>query len=218
MKRTYEQSLSFFQTRHTDKRGCERELYKTPIYIIEQIVDSIIEHRPDLKNKTWIDPCAGDGRWEEVIKSRGINCKSYDLVPLSNNVIEMNFYNMEKSNEDVFIIGNPPFSELKKFVEKALSICDECYFLGGSQIITGKLSKKVSLLHRFEGHEGNQKDKRSKITFIDSNERNVTVWCCGAIFDSKENSSFVRGEHPNENTFRTSVLCYCEEDKRVIRI
>lgn len=218
MKRTYEQSKTFFQIRHTDKRGCDRELYKTPYYMIEQIVDSIIQHRPELTNILWIDPCAADGRWEEVIKSRGIRCKSYDLVPLNDNVEKMNFYEMEKPNEEIFIIGNPPFSELKKFVEKALSISNECYFLGGSQIITGKLANKVSLLHRFEGHEGNQKDRRSKITFIDSNDKNVAVWCCGAIFDNKENKSFIRGEFPKENTFRTSVKCFCEEDERVIRL
>ena len=85
-KRTYEQSLSFFQIRNTDNRGHNRELYKTPVHVIEKIVDDIIERRPDIKTKLWTDPCAADGRWEEVIKSRGIRCKSFDIEPLNESV------------------------------------------------------------------------------------------------------------------------------------
>lgn len=216
-KRTYEQSLSFFQTRNTDKRGESRELYKTPKDIIEQIVDNIIERRPELKSKLWVDPCAGDGRWEEVITSRGIRCKSFDIEPLSDNVEYCDFYKMEKFDENVFIVGNPPFSELKKFVNKALEISDECYFLGGSQLISGGLSDKVSLLHRFEGAEGNQKDFRSKIIFIDSNDKPVIVWCCGAIFDKNIHEKFIRGKEMGDGYFRTSVQCFCKEDDRVVK-
>lgn len=218
MKRTYEQSLSFFQTRHTEKRGCNRELYKTPLYIIERIVDSIIEYYPQLKDVLWIDPCAGDGRWEEVIKSRGIRCKSYDIEPLVDSVTQLDFYEMKPFDESVFIIGNPPFSHLKKFVEKALSISDKCYFLGGSQLITGGLSSRVEFLHRFEGAEGNQKDIRSKIIFEDSNGKNVVIWCCGAIFSKDDHSLFTRHGELGENTFRTSVQCHCENDERVVAI
>jgi hypothetical protein len=215
-KRTYEQSLSFFQTRNTDKRGSDRELYRTPISVIEKIVDDIIERRPELTLKLWIDPCAADGRWANVIKARGIRCKSFDIEPLSDKVSQCNFYEMEKFNEDIFIIGNPPFSELRKFVNKALELTDECYFLGGSQLITGGLSDKVSLLHRFEGAEGNQKDHRSKITFIDTNDKPVIVWCCGAIFDKKEHEKFNRGKEMKDGYFRTSVQCFCQEDERVV--
>lgn len=214
MKRTYEQSLSFFK-RKTDERGFGRELYQTPINVIEKIVSNIIKNKPELKNKLWIDPCAADGRWEKIIKQFGIKCKSFDIEPLNDTVEKQNFYNYVP-DEDVFIIGNPPFSELQKFVDKALSITDSCYFLGGSQIITGKLSNKVSLLHRFEGVEGNQKDKRSKINFIDTNGKNVYVWCCGALFNRELNNNFIRYKELKENCFRTSVQCYCEIDERVI--
>ena len=217
-KRTYEQSLSFFQVRHTKERGCQRELYKTPVESIEKIVTSILEKRPDLANKLWIDPCAGDGRWEDVIKSKGIRCRSFDIEPLCESVVKCNFYEMSDFDEEVFIIGNPPFSELKKFVNKALTIADDCYFLGGSQMITGSLSDKISLLHRFEGAEGNQKDKRSKIIFEDTNGKHVVVWCCGALFDAKEHDKFIRYNTQNENCFRTSVQCFCENDERVVEL
>lgn len=215
-KRTIEQSRTFFK-RETDKRGDGRELYITPIPVIEQIVSSLIKERPELKERIWIDPCAGDGRWEEVIKKYGIDCLSYDIEPMSVNVYKSDFLNTYyKSNTKLFFIGNPPFSLLKEFVNHSLDITDCCYFLGGSQIITGTLANKVDLLHRFEGYEGNQKDKRSKISFIDSNGKNVIVWCCGALFTNKEHNKFNRDETQTENSFRVGVKSYCNSDERVI--
>ena len=216
MKRTYEQSLTFFK-RETNKRGLGRELYKTPINIIHKIVESIITERPELKNRVWIDPCAGDGRWGDVIKDYGIICKSFDIEPLNDKVEKQNFYDYGGDN-DIFIIGNPPFSELSKFIDKALSITDCCYFLGGSQIITGKLSSQVSLLHRFEGFEGNQKDKRSKIIFEDTNGKSIPIWCCGALFDTYLHQSYTRYNELKENCFATSVKCYCQDDGNTIVI
>lgn len=216
MKRTYEQSLTFFK-RETDTRGFGRELYKTPTDVIHKIVQSILKIKPELKNKLWIDPCAGDGRWQEVIEQYGIKCQSFDLKPLNDKVIRQDFYEYN-TLEDVFIIGNPPFSELTKFVDKALSIADSCYFLGGSQIITGKLSHKTKFIHRFEGYEGNQKDRRSKLIFEDTNNKNVIIWCCGALFDNEAHTSCIRHESLRDNCFRTSVKCFCENDKRIITI
>ena len=71
------------------------------------------------------------------------------------------------------------------------------------------------LLHRFEGAEGNQKDVRSKIAFIDTNDKKVNVWCCGAIFDKNKHEKFIRGKELKEGYFRTSVQCFCKEDDRV---
>lgn len=204
-----------FFKRNTKNRGEGREVYITPYNVIENIVDSIIFHYPELKSRVWIDPCAGDGRWEEVIKSRGIKCQSYDLQPLNDNVKQADFLIKEDYGENIFIVGNPPFSLLGKFVEKALKLTDKCYFLGGSQIITGKLSTKVDLLHRFEGFEGNQKDLRSKVLFKDTNNKDVAIWCCGALFDRGVNRNFIRKTYKTEKNFRVSIQNYCEPDDRV---
>lgn len=178
-------------------------------------MDSILFNYPELKSRLWIDPCAGDGRWEQIIKSKGINVKSYDIKPLNDNVIQADFLTKEDYGENIFIIGNPPFSLLNKFVDKALKLTNKCYFLGGSQLITGKLSRSVDMLHRFEGFEGNQKDLRSKILFKDTNNTNVIIWCCGALFDRGVNKNFIRNNFKNETNFRVSVQNYCEPDERV---
>lgn len=216
MKRTYEQSLTFFE-RKTDSRGYGRELYQTPEDIIVKIVESLLLEYPELKNKTWVDPCAGDGRWQKIIERYGINCISYDIEPLGDFVIKQDFYEYN-TDEDVFIIGNPPFKQLSKFVDKALSITDCCYFLGGGRLITGKLADKVTLLHRFSGAEGNQKDNRSKLKFLDTLGENVLVWCCGALFNRQVNKSFDRDVKLSDGSFAVSVHCYVKEDDRVREI
>lgn len=220
MKRTYEQSLTFFNTRKTDQRGFSRELYATPVSIIEQIVDSILANYPELRQYTWIDPCAGDGRWERVIKARGINCLSYDIHPLSDTVKEWDFLQVPATEYDSkkFYIGNPPFSLLKQFVNKSLELADICYYLGGSAIITGTLSDKVELLHRFSGAEGNQKDSRSKILFEDTLGKLCPVWCCGAVFDKNTHSKYKRVDTLSDETFAVSPTTHCYVDGRTIEL
>lgn len=213
MKRTYEQSLKFFQ-HSTENRGNGRELYKTPKEIIRSIVSDLLKYDKTLYDKIWIDPCSGDGVWGEVFDEFGLRNESYDIVPLTEKVKVMNFYNMTKRNEDIFIIGNPPFSEVKKFVNKASELCDRFYFLGGSMLLTGSLSDKVERLHRFTGVEGNQKDRRSKISFIDTNGNEVYVWCCGALFNNYNSCKLKR----DVNGFRVgaSKYAFCEDNDRII--
>ncbi len=216
MKRTKEQSLSFFQTRNTKDRGEERELYKTPIHLIDRIIDSLLKNFPELKEKVWIDPCAADGIWLERAKLKGIKtCLNYDLKPIKKGVKKQDFLKLKSVPENSFIVGNPPYSLVKEFIEKALELTDICYFLGGSMKLTGALSSKCKLLHRFEGAEGNQVDLRSKGTFVDTNGKKVIVWTCGALCDNKNHPLFVRHKEIVENSFRVGIYNYCSFDKRI---
>lgn len=214
MKRTYEQSLSFFTKRNTCNRGFNRELYFTPLPVIKEIVSSLIETYPTLKNKVWVDPCSADGRWGKVINTFDIECINYDITPMSSNVIKQDFL-LADIGKDKFYIGNPPFTLVNKFVKKALSNTDMCYFLGGSCLLTGKLATHVKLLHRFEGYEGNQKDKRSKIIFNDTLGNKVLVWCCGALFTNDIQKEFTRNKIYEGDCFAVSPKLYCVEDERV---
>ena len=208
-------SKNFFK-RYTAFRGENRELYFTPINTIEKIIKSLVTLRPELREKTWVDPCAGDGRWEQVINGFGIKCYSFDIKPLTSFVTKRNFLKDNYSEfKNIFFIGNPPFSLVNEFVDKALYLTDSCYFLGGSQIITNSLSSKVSLLHRFEGFEGNQKDLRSKIAFTDTLNKELLIWCCGAIFNKRFHKNFKMEEEKSLTNFRVSIQNYCMPDERV---
>lgn len=212
MKRTYEQSVTFFK-RDTKKRGEGRELYKTNPDDVEKIVNALLTWHPRLHERLWLDPCAGNGVWGKVIEKHGVTCLSFDIEPKSSSVCKQDFFEFDAFRNDLFIIGNPPFSMVGKFVEKALTLVPECYFLGGSQLLTGRLSTKVCELHRFLGREGNQKDKRSKLIFEDTLGKKVPVWCCGALFDRNEHEKFSRTG--DGVSFATSVKSVCIEDERV---
>lgn len=219
MKRTKEQALTFFQKRKTEERGEARELYKTPVHLVDRIIDSLLEWYPALKEKIWIDPCAADGVWLERAKLKGVKeCISYDLKPINENVIEQDFLALETVPPNSFILGNPPYSLVKQFIDKALELTDICYFLGGSMKLTGALSSKCILLHRFEGAEGNQTDLRSKGTFVDTNGEKVIVWTCGTLCDRGEYPIFERYKEKTENSFRVGIYNYCYLDKRVMAL
>ena len=202
-----------FLTHKTETRGEGRELYKTPPETIRKIVLDILEYDPSLKNKLWIDPCAADGIWEKSTKDLGIKWKSFDICPLDDIVIKQDFYEM-LPQENIFIIGNPPFKQLKKFIKKSFELTDKCYFLGGSAGITGSLAPKVEILHRFENYDGKQKDKRSKLCFTTTNDEYFPIWCCGAIFNKNlENPKFEDGDG-----FAVSILHKKSLDDKRIRV
>ncbi len=217
-KRTPEQARSFFKIRNTSNRGDGRELYQTPLPLIESIVDSVLERCPELREKTWIDPCAGDGRWGRIIRECGLDCIEYDLHPIGEGIAQQDFLQSNFTDGNLFFIGNPPFTLVRQFVEKSLEFAESCYFLGGSRIITGSLGTKVAMLHRFEGYEGNQKDRRSKAWFQDTHGKDVIIWTCGAIFDRNMHSSFHINAEMSDNSFSTGVHCFCEEDERVVAL
>lgn len=219
MKRSREQSLSFFNTRMTSSRGDERELYRTPVALVDSILCSLFQKHPELIDKTWIDPCAADGLWVERSKLLGVKKSiSYDIVPLNSSVIKQDFLLLDSIPANSFIIGNPPFSLVKQFVKKALSLTDTCYFLGGSALLTGALSSSCSLLHRFEGAEGRQTDVRSKAVFTDTSGNGVLVWTCGCLFDRNSHQKFERVNSKVDGTFRVGVYNYCVPDDRVVAI
>lgn len=179
---------------HQTLNRSSREYYITHKEDIRKIISWLLEKIPRLRDYEWIDPCAGDGRWAEVAKEFGVNVSSYDIEPQSDFVIQKDFLQTDWSEVErdlakpIFFIGNPPFSKVKKFVEHALKYVDFCYFLGGPLLITNTLGNKVLILHRFEGYEGNQKDRRTKLRFIDSNGEEVKVWTVGALFGKSSGS------------------------------
>ena len=209
----------------TSTRGENRELYYTKHEDIRKIIQYLVEKIPALLDYEWVDPCAGDGRWEEVAKDFGIKIHSYDIEPQADFVEKRDFLqtcwdDLERDlDKPIFFIGNPPFSKLKEFVEYAIKYVDFCYFLGGPQIITGSLGPKVLVLHRFEGYEGNQKDKRTKLVFTDSNGNDVKIWTVGALFGRHKIKEFdVVEKSIPPITFKIYPGKYVVEDFRVRKI
>ena len=200
----------------TKQRGFGRELYYTPIDIIYKIVDNLLFNYPQLKTLKWIDPCAADGRWADVVQKFGIECLSFDLVPLRQDVAQKDFLNDDYIQfKNYFFIGNPPYKLLEKFVQKALSLSNYCYFLGGGNKICKKLSNNLILLHRFEGYEGNQKDLRSKCKFIDTMNKEILTWTCGGLFCNYNANPLIIDNIKNNNNFAIGIGNFCKFDERI---
>lgn len=185
--------------------------------MIVDIIKDLIEFKPELKQRLWIDPCAANGNWERAIRTFGIDCVSFDLEPLNESVIKRNFLTDENELlKDAFIIGNPPYSLVSEFINRSFEFSDCCYFLGGSSRLTGKISDRISLLHMFNNFEGNQKDRRSKIAFDDTLGKKVCVWTCGALIEKE--GKFNRFESfltRTNNSFRVGVQKYIKENDRI---
>ena len=119
------------------------------------------------------------------------------------------------ANKQNVFYRQPPFSLVGKFIERAFEFTDKCYFLGGSARLTGSISNKVSLLHRFEGYTGNQKDLRSKVIFEDTNGEDVSVWCCGALLDKNVNNKRFEIIKDRHSGFAVGAISSAIPDERV---
>lgn len=211
---------------HLTETCSPREYYIANKDDIRKIISWLLEKIPNLTSYQWVDPCAGDGRWQEVAKEFGVDVSSYDIEPEADFVEKADFFEKDweefeaNSVKPIFFIGNPPFSKLKKFVEYALKKADFCYFLGGPQVITNTLGDKVLILHRFEGYEGNQKDRRTKLRFTDSNGYEVKVWTVGALFGKAPThlDKFMCIPQSTEFTFKIYPHKNIIEDYRVMVI
>ena len=113
---------------------------------IELIKNSIIISKDDII----IEPSAGNGAFNELIKTLSNNYKFYDLEPENNEIIQQDFLELDykrEKNKKIHIIGNPPFGRQSsiaiKFIKKSCDFCDSISF------ILPKSFKKESMKSKF---------------------------------------------------------------------
>ena len=78
------------------------------------------------KSDTIIEPSAGNGSFIKYIKKLSNNYKFYDIKPEHKNIIKQNFLKLKTTNDNLHIIGNPPFgnksSTAIKFIKHAANL------------------------------------------------------------------------------------------------
>lgn len=146
------------------------DLWLTP----KEVIDKFFE-LSGLNREDCLDPCASDGRW---LDGKGY---SIDILPMRKNVVKKDFLTMKK--EDMpqgikTIVGNIPFSLLDDFVEKALELTDDCWFLVNGDTIFKHFPDNIEHIYIFSGLEGNQKDNRSRCEFEVPFLIRSALWCC----------------------------------------
>ena len=146
------------------------DLWLTP----HDVIDNFFK-LSKLNRDECLDPCASDGRW------LGRKGKSIDILPMVNYVEKKDFLTLTKEElpkKIKYIVGNLPFCLLDEFVNKSLSLVDECYFLVSGDTIFKHFPDQIKHIWIFSGLEGNQKDNRSRCEFDVPFLIKSALWCC----------------------------------------
>ncbi len=154
------------------------DLWLTPKDVIEQFFNIT-----KLDKDKCLDPCASDGRW---LDGKGM---SIDILPTTKKVKEQDFLAFDKKDlpaETKYIVGNLPFCLLVEFVNKALELTGDCYFLVSGDTILKHFPDNIEHLYIFSGLEGNQRDNRSRCEFEVPFLLKSALWCCIAHITKKK--------------------------------
>lgn len=167
------------------------DLWVTPEYVIDKFFEL-----SNLDRNNCLDPCACDGRW---LKGQGY---SIDIIPMDKTVHQHDFLTLTKeeipSNINT-VVGNVPFSLTTEFVNKALELYDDCYFLVNGDTIFNYFPNNIEHIYIFSGLEGNQKDNRSRCEFDVPYLFKSDLWCCIVHITKKEQPKWIiEKDLPNE--------------------
>lgn len=114
-------------------RGTERkpyDFYATPVDVVKNFLNNY-----DLPKGNILEPSAGNGNVIKALRDKGIQNnitaieireeEENDLNRLSDKVIIDNFLDWTPDKEYGVIIGNPPYSIAREFMEKCFEIANE---------------------------------------------------------------------------------------------
>ena len=159
------------------------DLWLTPHDVIESFFEIT-----KLDRSKCLDPCASDGRW---LEGQGW---SIDILPMKNNVEKRDFLTLRKDDLPQgidTIVGNLPFSLLDSFVNKALELVDDCYFLVNGDTIFKHFPYNIEHIYIFSGLEGNQRDNRSRCEFDVPFLVKSALWCCIVHITKEEQPQWI---------------------------
>ena len=130
---------------HTEHDRAEHDYYSTDPKALEIFLDKIKEDNITLHNKIWESAC-GEGHLSRVLENRGYQVFSSDLVDRGFGKVQ-DFLNYENQNKlSVDILTNPPYNKAQEFVEKALDVIQDGYYVVmflKIQFLEGKERRKL---------------------------------------------------------------------------
>lgn len=89
------------------------DLYRTPRPAIPPVVSSL-----QYLSGSFLDPCEGDGRIKNALRRQGRSVTGFDLEP--DYGVPVDFLGYHKPHD--CIVGNPPFSLKKQFIDHAMGL------------------------------------------------------------------------------------------------
>lgn len=130
---------------HSQKQRETNDFYATDPHALEIFLDKLNEDGIYLHKNIWECAC-GKGHLSEVLKQRGYEVYSTDLIDRGYNDDTLNFLTRENANYSCDILTNPPYKYSKEFVEKALEIQANGYYtimLLKIQFLEGQARQKL---------------------------------------------------------------------------
>lgn len=107
-------------TNHCEHERENNDFYATDPKALEIFLEKIRKDGIQLHNKIWECAC-GQGHLSEILKNKGYNVTSSDLINRGYGTYGIDFLKMTNQwNGD--ILTNPPYKYAKEFVEKAMEL------------------------------------------------------------------------------------------------
>lgn len=106
---------------HTDKQRELNDFYATDPHALEIFLDKLKQDNIKLHKGIWECAC-GQGHLSEVLKKRGYEVYSTDIIDRGYGDEQIDFLNEKYFQDDLMadILTNPPYKFAQEFVEKAL--------------------------------------------------------------------------------------------------
>lgn len=130
---------------HSEKERETNDYYATDPHALEIFLDKLKEDGIELHKDIWECAC-GEGHLSEVLKNRGYQVCSTDLVARGYEEQQIDFLKYEGEDVSFDILTNPPYKNAKEFVEKALEIQANGYYtimFLKIQFLEGQARKKM---------------------------------------------------------------------------
>lgn len=117
-----------------NRRVTGKEQYYTPPITAQLIVARLVEIRPDVLGRPWLEPAGGTGTFIQAALDRGVpTIKSYDIEPLHPSVVRGDFLCQFPPINGAVAVGNPPFGRNNAlsvpFFNHATRFCDVICFI-----------------------------------------------------------------------------------------
>lgn len=106
-----------------------KDFYQTPCKATRALLSNITI----APTTTVLDPCEGAGAISRVLTENNVAYTGIDLFPILQTTIKHDF--LTYTEKCPLIIGNPPYSKKNEFIEHALTIAKEVYFILPMQIV-----------------------------------------------------------------------------------
>lgn len=141
---------SFKQSKGLNRNIIDK--YYTKLEVVNKCI-KLIQKEVNISNTDLIiEPSAGNGSFINSIKSLSQNYKFYDIQPEHNEIIKIDFLNLDHFKlkdefKNIHIIGNPPFGRQSSLAIKFIKKC--CLFANSISFILPKSFKKDSMQKYF---------------------------------------------------------------------